>query len=89
MHGPSHGGVVCGCGRIMSVKKNSVSVEELLEDGRPYRLWDADLYACSECGVEVITGFGRLPIAEHYQPNYAATRERLAPIYPARCREAQ
>lgn len=27
------------------------------------------------------------PLAEHWQPSYAAQRERLAPIYPGRCRE--
>lgn len=73
----------------MRVKKNSVTVEELTEDGRPYKLWDADLFECVECGVEVVSGFARAPLAEHYQPTYAAQRERLAPIYPGRCREAQ
>jgi hypothetical protein len=86
--GPTHGSVVCGCGRIMFPKQNSVTVEELLNDGRPYKLWDADLWACAECGVEVITGFGREPLAEHYEREYAALRARRLPIYPARCREA-
>jgi hypothetical protein len=86
MSGPTNGSVVCGCGRIMRVKTNSVTVEEQLEDGGPYKLWDADLFECVECGVEVITGFGRSPIAEHWQPGYADARARLAPIYPARCR---
>ena len=86
MNGPTNGGVVCGCGRIMAVIKNSVTVEELLPDGGPYKLWDADLYACEECGVEVITGFAQLPFAEHYQPTYQAQRARLEPIYPARSR---
>jgi hypothetical protein len=71
----------------MRVKKNSVTVEELLEDGSPYKLWDADLWECVECGVEVISGFGARPIAEHWQLTYAAQRRRLAPIYPGRCRE--
>jgi hypothetical protein len=84
---PTASNVLCGCGRLMRVLRNSVTVEELLEDGAPYRLWDADLYFCDDCGSEVITGFGRAPFAEHWQPDYAATREGLAPIYPARCRE--
>ena len=86
MNGPTNGGVVCQCGRIMQPEKNSVTVEELMEDGSFYKLWDADLLRCPECGIEVITGFGLCPMAEHYQPTYAAHRERLAPIYPARCR---
>jgi hypothetical protein len=84
---PTSSNVLCGCGRFMAVKKNSVTLEELLEDGAPYKLWDADLFECVECGVEVITGFGSRPMAEHWQPGYRAQRERLAPIYPGRCRE--
>lgn len=85
---PTSSNVLCGCGRFMYVKKNSVTVEELTEDGEPYKLWQADLFECAECGVEVITGFGQGPIAEHWQPTYRASRDRLAPIYPGRCRDA-
>lgn len=84
---PTASSVLCGCGRFMRVKQNSVAVEELFEDGTPYKLWDADLWACPECGVEIITGFGRGPIAEHWQDTYNATRERLTPVIPGRCRE--
>jgi hypothetical protein len=76
--------ILCGCGRFMRVKKNGVTVEELFEDGSPYRLFDADLWGCEECGAEVISGFAQQPLAEHYQPSYGAQRERLAPIYPGR-----
>lgn len=85
---PTSSNILCGCGRFMRVKKNSVTVEELMEDGAPYKLWDADLWECVECGVEIIAGFGRGPLAEHWQPTYAEQRERLQPIYPGRCREA-
>jgi hypothetical protein len=70
----------------MVVKRNSVTVEERLEDQAPYKLWDADLYECLECGTEIITGFGQRPLAEHWQPTYADLRARLGPIYPGRCR---
>src|SRR5262245_8632103 len=63
---PTNGNVLCQCGRFMRVKQNSVTVEELTEDGSPYKLFDADLYECVECGHEIITGFGRWPIAEHF-----------------------
>lgn len=86
---PTSSNLLCGCGRFMRPKKNSVTVEELTETGEPYKLWDADLWKCVECGVEVISGFARQPFAEHYQPDYAAQRARLAneTIYPGRCRE--
>jgi hypothetical protein len=88
---PTLSNVLCGCGRFMRVKKNSVTVEELLESGAPYKLFDADLWECVECGVEIITGFAARPLAEHWQPDYPAIRARLAargPMYPGRCRPA-
>jgi hypothetical protein len=86
---PTASNVLCGCGRFMRVQQNSVIVEELLEDGAPYKLWDADRWECPECGQAVITGFGRVPIAEHWQPTYTAQRARLAPVIAARCRTAE
>lgn len=83
---PTASNILCGCGRFMRVKQNSVTVEELLETGEPYKLWDADLYECVECGCEVIAGFGKAPIAEHYQGNYHDQRARLGPVYKGRCR---
>ena len=77
---PTSSNVLCGCGRFMRVKKNSVTVEELTEDGAAYKLWDADLFECVECGVEIITGFGQIPLAEHWQPTYRTTRDRLRQI---------
>lgn len=85
---PTESNVLCGCGRFMRCTKNSVTVEEQLADGAPYKLWDADRYACPECGAEVITGFGAAPLVEHWRPDYAKQRERLAPVYPGRCTPA-
>lgn len=87
---PTNGQYLCGCGRFMRPEKNGVTVEELMEDGAPYRLWDADLWACPECGARIVSGFGREPLAEHYQPNYQEQRERLLTMdtdhfYQGRC----
>lgn len=86
---PTASNLLCGCGRFMRVKQNSVTVEELLEDGAAYKLWDADLFECVECGVEIIAGFGKAPIAEHWQPDYDVQRLRLGPVYPGRCRPVE
>ena len=82
---PTAGNVLCGCGQFMRCVKNDVVVEELHEDGSPYRLWAADRYRCEACGAEVITGFACAPLIEHWRPNYAMYRARLQPIYPGRC----
>jgi hypothetical protein len=83
---PTSSNYLCGCGRFMRCKQNSVTVEELTDAGEPYKLWSADLYICDECGCEFIAGFARAPLAEHWQPTYAATRDRRAPIIVGRCR---
>ena len=83
---PTGSTVLCGCGRFMQVAQNGVTVEELTEDGAGYKLWDADRWRCPECGAEVVTGFGRAPLAEHYQPTYQDARRRLGPVRAGRCR---
>jgi sarcosine oxidase delta subunit len=75
---PTSSNYLCGCGRFMRPKKNSVTVEEVTEDGRPYKLWDADLWECPECGNRIVAGFASQPLAEHYQHTYEATRAARA-----------
>jgi hypothetical protein len=55
------------CARFLKPKKVGVLAEELTTDQQPYKIWLADLYACPECGVEIVTGFGAHPISEHYR----------------------
>lgn len=82
---PTRSAYVCtDCHRFMVIKRNGVTVEELMDDGAPYKLWDADLYECPNCGVQIATGFAQAPLAEHFQPTYDRMRERLAPIIPAK-----
>jgi hypothetical protein len=38
----------------------------------PYKLWCGDLWVCEGCGHEIVVGVGRNPLAEHYQPDFAA-----------------
>ena len=53
--------------------KNDIVVLETMEDGRPYKLWSADLLECPKCNHRIITGFGNKCIAEHYEFDFAAT----------------
>jgi hypothetical protein len=70
----------------MRCYRNSVTVEELMDDGSPYKLWDADQYVCDDCGTTIISGFAKLPLVEHYQPDYQEIRKRMEPIFPGRSR---
>jgi hypothetical protein len=40
------------------------------EHWEPYKLWVGDLYECEGCGHQIVSGFGRGPIAEHYQQDF-------------------
>lgn len=82
-------GLVCRpCMRFFRVVKVGVYVEEGMRvtgpDGTagwgPYKLWVADLHRCEGCGHELLAGFGMGPVAEHYEPGYAETVERLGSI---------
>lgn len=66
-------GYACAkCLTIMRPRKNDVCVHVTMEDGRPYQLWQADLWECPDCGVQVLLGYGERAWAEHYEPNFAA-----------------
>jgi hypothetical protein len=38
----------------------------------PSKLWVGDLWACPDCGAQIIVGVNQNPLAEHYQPEFAA-----------------
>ena len=43
----------------------------------PFRLWAADLWECPSCGVEIVAGFAKMPLAESYEPEYANLAAQL------------
>lgn len=57
------------CGKKYRMKKMGVMCQELLEDGSHYRFFSGDLFQCSCCKREVITGFGNPIYAEDYKYN--------------------
>lgn len=36
----------------------------------PYKLWNGDKWKCEGCGAEIVVGFGKAPLSEHYLPNW-------------------
>jgi hypothetical protein len=78
--GTPEGGMspVCAkCQVVMRIKKTGADVEEMSGPEIPYRIWSADVFSCSSCGAEVITGFGTTPMAEHYQPKYEKFKKNV------------
>lgn len=69
--------VICvNCRLPMRCTKNERALEVLCA-GDPYQLWSGDQFQCPQCGVSVLTGFGREPLADAGQdPNrYAAMKQ--------------
>lgn len=54
------------CETEYEIKKAGVTAEEMASFGG-YKLWQADLLRCPKCRHEIITGFGSIPAAEHFQ----------------------
>lgn len=72
--------VKCDC--ELRPETNGVGVLDMVERGReqgkdatfvhyePYELYDADLWKCPKCGMEVVGGFGYNPISAHYEADF-------------------
>jgi hypothetical protein len=54
------------CKREYRIEKNEVAVEQLDND-RAFKLWSGDLWQCPSCEHQLVTGFGRGPLAESHQ----------------------
>ena len=74
--------IVCvSCRVFFKVEKNGVAFEEGFGDGRgqPYKLWLSDRYKCPSCGMTILAGLGREPVAEHFMSNYARLKQACRP----------
>lgn len=69
----SHNPVCVKCSKDMYPKKNGVGVLDYAAYG-PYQVWDADLWACPQCEIEIVVGFGQNPIARHDETDISLTR---------------
>lgn len=61
---------VCSkCEVELKCRKNGVFVIEYADSG-PYKIWEADEYECTVCGIRVVTGFGQQAISEHWMSSF-------------------
>lgn len=77
-----HRPVCIKCNCELHPEKNGVGVLDMVEQSRehgkdatfisykPYALYDADLWKCPKCGLEVVGGFGSGAISRHYSKNF-------------------
>ncbi len=57
----------CNC--ELRPETNGVGVLDM-NDNRAYELFDADLWKCPKCGIEIVGGFGYNCISAHFEPDF-------------------
>lgn len=66
------------CQVELRIEKNGVIVAERFQNNtKIYKLWDADLWKCPLCRIEIIGGFAQQNFAEHYKDNCEALVEQF------------
>ncbi len=77
--GGYHRPVCKRCNCEMRPEINGVGVLDMFRPSdkpQPYELWNADLWKCPTCGIEIVGGFGDGPISAHYKENFEVTIKR-------------
>ena len=62
------------CEGEMRPRNNDAAVVEMANFG-PYKLWNADIWACPGCGFEVVAGFAQKPFAEYFEQGFLGALE--------------
>ena len=47
----------------------------------PYKIWQADLWACPSCGHELIVGAGLRPMSERHMSDFEVIKNRYDSAY--------
>lgn len=70
--------VCVNCEVELKPEHNGVIVAEMMRENTAiYKLWEADLWKCPECGLEIVLGFGAMPFMEHYEGDINAKLEEI------------
>ena len=79
--------ILCvNCQIELRPKKNGVDVLTMSHQPAPapptpYQAFQADLYRCPGCGLEVVAGFALHPWGEHYQEDFGARLKQRASLF--------
>jgi len=65
------------CQTYLATRKTGITVLETFEDLRPYKVWQADLLECPDCGFQVVKGFGLQAVATHHEPDFEQELQRV------------
>lgn len=70
------------CKREMFPAKNSVNVLFHASFG-PYQVIQGDMWECPNCHAQIISGWGRGPLAEHFEEDFATVAATCTLEVPA------
>ena len=60
--------VCVNCEVELKPEHNGVIVAEMMNHNtKIYKLWEADLWKCPDCGLKVVLGFASMPFMEHHE----------------------
>ena len=61
--------MICGkCEVELKPETNGIIIAEMFQQNQKiYKLWEADLWKCPICGIEVVAGFAQYNFAEHHK----------------------
>ncbi len=62
----SHKPVCVKCQVELKPSQIGVVVVDMV-GGKPYQIWNADVYKCPKCGVEIVQAFATAPMMNHEQ----------------------
>jgi len=65
------------CSTYLRPRKNEITVLETFEDGRPYKIWAADLWECPDCGHQIVLGYGQQCLTEHFKDDFQDYLKRV------------
>ena len=68
----NHEPVCATCQCEFRPEHNSVGLLDMYNpsntnEPQPYQIWEADLWKCPKCGVEIVVGFGSDAILRHHE----------------------
>ena len=64
-------GMACAsCQTYYAARQNGVYVLETMDDGTPYKVWQADLYECPSCGHQLVAGYAGQALAVKHEDNF-------------------
>jgi len=65
----------------MRPEQNGFTVVTMTDDPlKPYQIWHGDKWKCPGCAAEMVTGFGKGPIAQSYQGDFQDELSFYSPL---------